>query len=131
MSDALLPAGAYLAWRYHDGRQRVRRRRVYWEDGRIDSIEGDDRGEVCRLDSDQVNDARAAVSATLGSGSAGDPGQPLAHDTADVVYAWRLDGMEGRLTYQYPPEPPAVAALEARLAELEEAAGGWPLLAEE
>lgn len=130
MSGPLLPAGAFLAWRYHDRRQGVHRGRVYWEDGRIDSIEGDDRTEVCRLDAGQLMQAQAAVSA-LGSGRDDGPGEDPAHDTAGVVYAWRVGGSEGRLAYQYPPEPQAVAMLEARLSELEEAAGCWPLLAEE
>ena len=131
MSDPLLPLGAYLAWRYVDGRQRLRRGRVYWEDGRIESIEGGERTELCRLDSRETSQARAAVSAAFGSGEQPGRAEPPAHDAAAVVYAWRLEGHEGRLAYDYPPEPPAVVALEARLAELEEAAGGWPLLAEE
>lgn len=130
MSGPLLPVGAFLTWRYHDRRQGVRRGRVYWDDGRIDSIEGNARTEVCRLDAGQLMEARAAVSA-LDSGEDVGPGEEPANDTAGVVYAWRLDGSEGRLAYQYPPEPQAVVMLEARLAELEEAAGGWPLMAEE
>jgi len=131
VSDLLVPSGAYLAWRYNDARHRVQRGRIYWDDGRVESIEDYRREEVCRLDPDQKNAARAAVLAALGSRADPSPDQPSAYDTASVVYAWRLNGHEGQFGYDYPPEPPAIATLEARLTELEEASGGWPLLADE
>ena len=57
------------------------------------------------LDSRQLSQARDAVSAALSPREGDRPGQPPAHDTASVVYAWRLDGHEGRLAYNYPPGP--------------------------
>ncbi len=56
-----------------------------------------------------------------------------AHDTAAITYWWRVAGRQGTfVNAAYPVEqPPEIDRLEARLAELEEAAGGWPLSADE
>lgn len=111
-----LPDGAYLAWRCAD------HGRVYWEDGRVDATDG----PLCRFDAAQVAEAKTAALG-LARATAPEPGS----DTTTVVYQWCVDGRSGRFTYAFPPEPPAVQALEQRLAVLEEAAGGWPLLADD
>jgi hypothetical protein len=127
-----LPEGAYLAWQYVDGHRAIDRGQVYWDDGRIEAIEGEEHEELCRLSAEQAEAARHAI---VESGLPGAAGRSAgdAHDTATVTYWWRAGGREGTITNAgYPVErPPEVERLEARLADLEEAAGCWPLLADE
>jgi hypothetical protein len=120
-----LPDGAYLAWWYADPGPGGHHGRVYWNSGRVESTDG----ELCRFGDEQLAAAKAAV-LDLDGASASEAGED-GFDTASVVYAWSVAGHRGRLTYQYPPEPTAIQALERRLTELEEDVGGWPLLADE
>ena len=127
-----LPPGAFLAWRYADARRDLDHGQVYWDDGRVEAVGGEGPGLLCRLSTEQVAEARRAVEET-GLDRAGDRAAHEAQDTAAVTYWWRLDGRAGSMTNgAYPVErPPEIEALEARLADLEEAAGGWPLRAAE
>lgn len=132
MTDELLPAGAYLAWRYVDAHRAIDRRQVYYDDGRVEAVDNDERWLLCRLAPDQVAAAKAAI-ADSGLPAAADVTAEGAHDTAPVTYAWRLDGDEGQVTNAgYPAVGhPEIARLDAALADLEEAAGGWPLYADD
>jgi hypothetical protein len=120
--------GAYLAWTYQDAARHQAYGQVYWDDGRVESVDQSGRTELCRFGDAQLRAARAAVVelstavVTLTRGPA--------HDTATVLYTWSVDGEHGSLAYDYPPDPTAIDVLEQRLTELEEAVGGWPLLAE-
>lgn len=125
MNDVVLPDGAYLAWWYADPAPGGRHGRVYWEDGRVESTDG----ELCRFGDEQLAAAKTAV-LDLDRAPTPDLGES-GFDTATVVYAWSVAGHCGRLAYRYPPEPTAVQILERRLTELEEAVRGWPLLADE
>jgi hypothetical protein len=125
VNDFALPDGAYLAWWYADPGQGDQHGRVYWGDGRVESTDG----ELCRFGDEQLAAAKAAV-LDLDRAPISEPGEH-GFDTASVVYTWSVAGHSGSLSYHYPPEPIAVQALESRLAELEEAGGGWPLLADE
>ena len=127
-----LPPDAYLAWQYVDAHRGIDRGQVYWDDGRIEAIEGAEHEEVCRFSSEQVEAARHAI-VESGLPGAADRSAAGAHDTATVTYWWRAGGSEGMIVNAgYPAErPPEIERLEARLADLEEEAGGWPLLAEE
>lgn len=127
----LLPPDAYLAWRFVDALREIDRRQIYYDDGRVELVEGVERRELCRFTTEQVAAARAGV---LDSGLAeAAAGEDVVHDAGPVTYAWRVDGREGSFTdrsSQRSPHP-AIARLDADLAPLEEAAGGWPLLADE
>jgi hypothetical protein len=127
-----LPDGAYLAWRYVDGHRGVDRAQVYWDDGRVEAIEDERVEAVCRFDPAQVATARQAI-LDSGLAEAVDRGRGDGHDTAAVTYWWRVGVRRGSIVNAaYPVEqPPEIDRLEARLAELEEAAGGWPLEADE
>ena len=127
-----LPDGAFLAWRYVDGHRRIDRGQIYWDDGRVEALEDTTSELVCTFDRDQVEAARRAV-VDSGLPDATDRARGDAHDTAAITYWWRVVAGTGRSsTAAYPVEqPPEIDRLEARLAELEEAAGGWPLSAEE
>ncbi|MQA87403.1 MAG: hypothetical protein GEV03_22930 [Streptosporangiales bacterium] len=132
MSTELLPAGAYLAWRYVDPHFAIGRAQVYYDDGRVEAIEGDRTWELCRFTPEQVVAAKAAV-VDSGLPTSVDAFADGAYDTAPITYAWRLGDAEGGVTNAgYPAvHHEAMEKLEAALAELEEAAGGWPLLADE
>jgi hypothetical protein len=132
VSDELLPPGAFLTWRYVDAHRGIDRRQVYYDDGRVEAVEGDDRWVLCRFTREQVASARAAVTGSGLTASGSDQGAAT-YDAAPVTYAWRLDGEEGQVTNTgYPAtRHDAIDRLDAALAELEEAAGGWPLLAED
>lgn len=132
MTGELLPDGAYLAWRYADAGRAVDRRQIYYDDGRVEAVEGDERWVLCRFTPEQVAAARAAVADSGLTASADTPGAGT-HDAAPVTYAWRLGEEQGHVTNAgYPATShPAMERLDAALAPLEEAAGGWPLLAEE
>jgi hypothetical protein len=127
-----LPDGAFLAWRYVDGHRGIDRAQIYWDDGRVEALEDDANELVCTFDGDQIEAARRAV---LDSGlpDATNRARDDAHDTAAITYWWRVAGRQGTLVNSaYPVEQPAeIERLEASLAELEEAAGGWPLSADE
>ena len=132
MSEQLLPPGAYLAWRYVDARRAIDRRQIYYEDGRIDALEGRESWELCRFTYPQVAAAKAAITES-GLPTSIDVPATGTHDTALVTYQWRLDGVEGCVSNAgYPAlQHNAMDRLDAKLAELEEAAGGWPLLSDE
>lgn len=127
-----LPDGAYLAWRYVDGHRHIDRGQVYWDDGLVEAVYGDEREELCRLSPDAVETARRAI-VESGFPDATDRARDDAYDTAALTYWWRAGGRCGALVNTaYPSEQPAeIERLEARLAQLEEDAGGWPLLADE
>jgi hypothetical protein len=127
-----LPDGAYLAWRYVDSHRRIERAQVYWDDGRVETLEGESVELLCTFDPDQVEAARRAV-ADSGLPDATDRPRGDTDDAAAITYRWRLGDRQGTLVNAaYPAEqPPEIDRLEARLAELEEAAGGWPLSADE
>jgi len=130
--DLELPEGAYLGWRYVDRRRSIDRRQLYYDDGRVEAIEGDRRWQLCRFSEDEVGAAKAAI-VDSGLPEAVDAPVVTASDTAPVVYAWRLDEREGRVAnMSYPAaDHPALERLDALLAEIEEAAGCWPLLADD
>jgi hypothetical protein len=132
MSLDALPDGAYLAWRYVDGHRHVDRAQVYWDDGRVEAMEDGEREELCRFSPEDVEAARRAI-VESGLPDATDRARDDAFDTAAMTYWWRADGRRGALVNTaFPAEQPVeVERLEARLAELEEKAGGWPLLADE
>jgi hypothetical protein len=127
-----LPDGAFLAWRYVDGHRGIDRGQIYWDDGRVEALEESTSELLCTFDGDQVEAARRAV-VDSGLPDATDPVRGDAHDTAAITYWWRVAGRQGTfVNAAYPVEqPPEIDRLEARLAELEEAAGGWPLSADE
>jgi hypothetical protein len=125
MNAFTLPDGAYLAWWYADPMPSEQHGRIYWEDGRVESTDG----ELCRFGKDELVAAKAAV-LNLAGASTSEPAEN-GFDTACVIYTWSVAGHRGRLAYRYPPEPAVIQTLELRLAELEEAVGGWPLLADE
>ena len=128
----LLPAGAYLAWRYVDARRGIDRRQVYYDDGRVEAHEGDSVSQSFHFSPEQV---QAAMAAVIDSGlpTSTDTSGAGVHDPAPISYAWRIEGDEGSVTNAgYPATKlAAIERLEAALAELEEAAGYWPLLADE
>ena len=132
MSVDGLPDGAYLAWRYVDGHRRVDRAQVYWDDGLVEAVDGGRREEICRFSGEDVEAARRAI-VESGLPEAADQAGDDAFDTATLTYWWRVNGESGALVNTaYPAERPGeLDRLEARLADLEEKAGGWPLLAEE
>ena len=128
-----LPTGAYLAWRYGDSHRSIDRAQIYWDDGRVEALEGGARDEVCRFDAAQVERARQAI-VDSGLPAAAERSRGVTtYDTAAITYWWRLDTRVGQfLNSAYPVEQPVeIDRLEAALAELEEAAGGWPLSADE
>ena len=127
-----LPDGAYLAWRYVDRHRHIDRAQVYWDDGRVEAIEGGEPDELCRFSPDEVEAARRAI-VESGLPAATDRARDDAYDTAALTYWWRADGRSGTVVNTaYPAEqPPEIERLEALLADLEEKAGGWPLLADE
>jgi hypothetical protein len=131
MSD-LLPDGAFLSWRYVDARRGIDRRQVYYEDGKVEAVEGSERSELFRFSPEQVGEAKAAI-VESGLAEGGDSAGGHVHDAAPITYAWRVAGDEGTVTNAgYPATShDAIDRLEAALAKLEEAAGGWPLLADE
>jgi hypothetical protein len=127
-----LPEGAYLAWRYVDRHRRIERGQVYWDDGRVEAVEHGERDEVCRFSPADVEAAhRAIVDSNLPAAT--DRARDDAYDTAALTYWWRAGGRTGTVVNAaYPAEqPPEIERLEALLADLEEKAGGWPLLADE
>jgi hypothetical protein len=127
-----LPDDAYLAWRYVDGHGGIDRAQIYWDDGRVEALEGEAVELLCTFDADQVEAARRAVNES-GLPDAIDRPRGDTHDAAAITYWWRLGDRVGTLVNAaFPAEqPPEIDRLEARLAELEEAAGGWPLSADE
>ncbi len=128
-----LPHGAYLAWRYVDRHRNVDRAQVYWDDGRVEAIEGGEPEELCRFSPADVEAAHRAI-VESGLPAATDRARDDAYDTAALTYWWRAeDGRSGALVNTaYPAEQPAeIERLEALLADLEEKAGGWPRLADE
>ncbi|MQA27861.1 MAG: hypothetical protein GEU94_20925 [Micromonosporaceae bacterium] len=132
MSTELLPVGAYLAWWYVDSHFGVTRSQIYYEDGRVEALEGDERTELCRFTSEQVAAARQAVVSSGLPASADSPADQM-HDAAPLTYAWRLGGEEGSVSnVGYPAtRHDAIDRLEAALADLEEDAGCWPVMADE
>lgn len=132
MTDFSLPDGAYLGWRYVDARSRIDRRQLYHDDGRVEAIEGDERFELCRFTPEQVAAAKVAIGES-GLTSSSDTGLGETHDAAPVTYAWRLESGEGSVTNAGHPATSheAIDRLDRALAELEEAAGCWPLMADE
>jgi hypothetical protein len=127
-----LPDGAYLAWRYVDGHRHVDRAQVYWDDGRVESVDGGVTEELFRLSPEDVEAARRAI-VESGLPAATDRSRDDAYDTASVTYWWRAGGRSGSVANTaYPAERPAeIERLESLLADLEEKAGAWPLLADE
>lgn len=127
-----LPDGAYLAWRYVDRHRHIDRGQVYWDDGRVEAVEDGEREELFRFSPREVKAARRAV-VESGLPGATDRSRDDAYDTASLTYWWRAEGRRGALVNTaYPAEQPAeIERLESRLAELEEQAGVWPLLADE
>lgn len=126
-----VPEDAYLAWWYVDGRSAVRRSQVFHGDGRVELIEGDGRTTLCTFTPAQVAAAQAAIVDSELAAS-GDIGTGV-HDAAAVTYWWRVGDSEGQVTNAgYPvTRHDAIERLDAALAELEEAAGGWPRYADE
>lgn len=131
MTDFALPDDAYFGWLYVDRRGGVDRAQVYFDDGRVEAIERDRRTELCQFNDEQVAAARDALR-SAGLAEAADVTSE-GHDTAVVVYAWRTEDGAGRLTNGgYPAvEIAEIQAFDAKLAEIEEAAGCWPLIADE
>lgn len=127
-----LPDGAYLAWRYVDGHRHVDRAQIYWDDGRVDAVEHGEREELFRFSPEDVKAARRAV-VESGLPVATDRSREDAYDTASLTYWWRAEGRRGSVVNTaYPAEqPPEIERLESLLADLEEQAGVWPLLADE
>jgi hypothetical protein len=124
MSDNDLPAGSYLASRYHDPRRRLQTRRVYYEDGRVEAFDGREWWTVCHFSPDQVANAKEAIRFS-GLNSATDLTAEGFHDTAALTYAWQFDDQHGRVTnWAYPARDlPAFVTLEERLNALEDEAG--------
>ena len=132
MSLDRLPAGAYLAWRFVDRRRHIDRAQVYWDDGRVEAVDDGGREELFRLSPEDVEAARRAV-VDSGLPAATDRSRADTADSGSVTYWWRAGGHRGTVVNTaYPAEqPPEVERLESLLAELEEQAGVWPLLADE
>jgi hypothetical protein len=125
------PADAYLAWWYVDGRSGVRRSQVFHHDGRVELIEDGSGTTLCTFTPTQVAAAQAAI-VESGLPVSGDIGDGV-RDGAAVTYWWRVGDREGQVTNAgYPlARHDAIERLDAALTELEEAAGGWPLYADE
>lgn len=132
MSEFVLPPGAYLGWRYVDARRGIDRVQLYHDDGRVELVEGGTRTELCRLSKELVAAAKVAISDS-GLMSAENATAAGGSDTAAVTYAWRLGEDEGSLLNSgYPAvSVPAVERLDAVLAQIEEAAGCTPLMADD
>jgi hypothetical protein len=115
-----LPQGSYLASVYHDRQRRLRTRRVYYEDGRVEAFNGREWWSAGRFTDAQVEQAKAAIRAS-GLLTAVDLTAAGTHDTAALTYAWRLDSHQGAVTnWAYPARThPAFVALEECLAALE------------
>lgn len=115
----MLPPHAYLATLYHDWRNNVLTRRVFYTDGRVEAFDGQDWWTVCEFLPEEV---RLAQQAILNSGlpEAKDLEAGEIHDTAVLTYAWRLMGREGMIrNYAYPAlDHPAFELLETELEKL-------------
>lgn len=132
MSGLELPDGAYLGWRYVDSHRSIDRSQLYHDDGRVEAIESDEHSELCRFSAEQVVAAKRAI---VDSGLAGatDVAGDDVSDAAPVVYAWRVEGSEGSIVNRGYPQlsHPEIDRLDEALARIEEAAGCWPLMADE
>lgn len=124
-----MPAGShqvayYLANHFHDAHRRRDVWRVYFEDGRVDSFDGDEWWTVCTFTSEQIERAKEAIrrSSLL---KASDLTADNVYDAASVTYIWNLDDESGRVTnWAYPAlSHPVFQALDEALDALETEAG--------
>ena len=132
MNGLELPDGVYLGWRYIDSRRSIDRSQLYHDDGRVVAIESDEHSELCRFSVEQVDAAKRAI-VDSGLPGATDVAGDDVSDAAPVLYAWRVEGSEGSIVNRgYPAESqPEIDRLDEALARIEEAAGCWPLMADE
>ena len=115
----ILPEGAYLATRYEDWRNHLVTRRVYYDNGLVEAFDGKDWWTVCEFSPEQIRQAQQAIERS-GLPQAKDLNDESIFDTAELIYAWRLEDCTGMVTNSaYPAmDHPAIEKLEAILEKL-------------
>ena len=116
-----MPPGSYLVTHYQDRQRGLVIQTIYYEDGRVESDNGQKQQLVCHFSEHQVEQAKAAIH-TSGLLTAPEITAEGFYDTASYTYVWSLEGKRGQVTnWAYPARShPAFDALDRRLNELEE-----------
>jgi hypothetical protein len=129
MNSMAEQAAKYLERIYNDWRSQVETRRAYYQDGRVEAFDGQEWWSVCRLTSDQVQQAQAVMRAS-GLLSATDLTASDVHDTAALTFLWWLDDEHGQVTnWVYPAHThPVFERIREVLDELESDAGAFDYL---